>query len=104
MTPVERFRTLLRIPTISRLETELVDWRDMVTVIRDRVQDMVNKGLTHRNKAARHKSRLNKAIKALSADGPAKASSTTRTRSTKARSTRTAAAKTPASPKPASPK
>ena len=65
------------------------------------VASMVNKGLTHRNKAARHKSRLNKAIKALSAAGPAKAASSTRTRSTKARSTKTAAAKTPASPKPA---
>lgn len=29
------------------------------------VASMVNKGLTHRNKAARHKSRLNKAVKAL---------------------------------------
>jgi small subunit ribosomal protein S20 len=27
------------------------------------VDTMVNKGLTHRNKAARHKSRLNKALK-----------------------------------------
>ena len=27
MTPVERFRALLRIPTISRLDTELVDWQ-----------------------------------------------------------------------------
>jgi small subunit ribosomal protein S20 len=30
------------------------------------VDTMVSKGLIHRNKAARHKSRLNKAIKALS--------------------------------------
>ena len=29
------------------------------------VASMVNKGLTHRNKAARHQSRLNKAVKAL---------------------------------------
>jgi small subunit ribosomal protein S20 len=29
------------------------------------VASMVNKGLTHKNKAARHKSRLNKAVKAL---------------------------------------
>lgn len=29
------------------------------------IDSMVNKGLTHRNKAARHKSRLNKAVKAL---------------------------------------
>ncbi len=29
------------------------------------VDSMVNKGLTHKNKAARHKSRLNKAIKAV---------------------------------------
>jgi small subunit ribosomal protein S20 len=29
------------------------------------VDSMVNKGLTHKNKAARHKSRLNKAVKAL---------------------------------------
>lgn len=72
------------------------------------VASMVNKGLTHRNKAARHKSRLNKAIKALSAAGPAagsgKAAGSTKTRSTKARSTRTVAPKTAASPKPASPK
>ena len=27
MTPVERFRALLRIPTISRLDTDLVDWQ-----------------------------------------------------------------------------
>ena len=27
MTPVERFRALLRIPTISRLDTETVDWQ-----------------------------------------------------------------------------
>jgi ribosomal protein S20 len=26
---------------------------------------MVNKGLTHKNKAARHQSRLNKAVKAI---------------------------------------
>lgn len=31
------------------------------------VDRMVSKGLIHRNKAARHKSRLNKALKALSA-------------------------------------
>lgn len=31
------------------------------------LDSMVNKGLTHRNKAARHKSRLNKAIKKLAA-------------------------------------
>jgi small subunit ribosomal protein S20 len=31
------------------------------------VDRMVSKGLVHRNKAARHKSRLNKALKALSA-------------------------------------
>jgi small subunit ribosomal protein S20 len=31
------------------------------------VASMVNKGLTHKNKAARHKSRLNKAVKALAA-------------------------------------
>ena len=30
------------------------------------VDGMVTKGLTHKNKAARHKSRLNKAIKAIS--------------------------------------
>lgn len=30
------------------------------------IDAMVNKRLTHRNKAARHKSRLNKAVKALS--------------------------------------
>lgn len=30
------------------------------------IDSMVNKGLTHRNKAARHKSRLNKAVKGLS--------------------------------------
>ena len=29
------------------------------------VDSMVNKGLTHKNKAARHKSRLNKAVKKL---------------------------------------
>jgi len=29
------------------------------------VSSMVNKGLTHRNKAARHQSRLNKAVKSL---------------------------------------
>jgi len=29
------------------------------------VASMVNKGLTHKNKAARHKSRLNKAVKTL---------------------------------------
>lgn len=29
------------------------------------VSSMVNKGLTHKNKAARHQSRLNKAVKAL---------------------------------------
>jgi small subunit ribosomal protein S20 len=29
------------------------------------VDSMVNKGLTHKNKAARHKSRLNKAVKAM---------------------------------------
>ncbi|MEO8224529.1 MAG: 30S ribosomal protein S20 [Gammaproteobacteria bacterium] len=29
------------------------------------VDSMVNKGLTHKNKAARHKSRLNKAVKTL---------------------------------------
>ncbi|MCL4721085.1 MAG: 30S ribosomal protein S20 [Gammaproteobacteria bacterium] len=29
------------------------------------VSSMVNKGLTHRNKAARHQSRLNKAVKTL---------------------------------------
>ena len=29
------------------------------------IDAMVNKGLTHRNKAARHKSRLNKAVKTL---------------------------------------
>ncbi|MEZ5564461.1 MAG: 30S ribosomal protein S20 [Gammaproteobacteria bacterium] len=32
---------------------------------------MVNKGLTHRNKAARQKSRLNKAVKALGTDAEA---------------------------------
>jgi small subunit ribosomal protein S20 len=31
------------------------------------IDTMVSKGLVHRNKAARHKSRLNKAIKALKA-------------------------------------
>lgn len=31
------------------------------------IDTMVSKGLIHRNKAARHKSRLNKAIKALKA-------------------------------------
>lgn len=31
------------------------------------VDRMVSKGLVHRNKAARHKSRLNKALKALAA-------------------------------------
>lgn len=31
------------------------------------IDSMVSKGLIHRNKAARHKSRLNKAIKALKA-------------------------------------
>jgi small subunit ribosomal protein S20 len=31
------------------------------------VDSMVNKGLTHKNKAARHKSRLNKAVKAIAA-------------------------------------
>ncbi len=31
------------------------------------IDSMVNKGLIHRNKAARHKSRLNKAIKSLGA-------------------------------------
>jgi len=30
------------------------------------IDSMVNKGLVHRNKAARHKSRLNKRLKALS--------------------------------------
>jgi len=34
------------------------------------LDSMVNKGLTHRNKAARHKSRLNKAIKKLAAAAP----------------------------------
>ena len=33
------------------------------------LDSMVNKGLTHRNKAARHKSRLNKAIKKLAKHG-----------------------------------
>lgn len=32
------------------------------------IDTMVSKGLVHRNKAARHKSRLNKAIKALRAN------------------------------------
>jgi len=31
------------------------------------IDTMVSKGLVHRNKAARHKSRLNKAVKALKA-------------------------------------
>ena len=31
------------------------------------IDTMINKGLVHRNKAARHKSRLNKMIKAMSA-------------------------------------
>lgn len=31
------------------------------------IDTMVSKGLVHRNKAARHKSRLNKAVKALRA-------------------------------------
>ncbi len=34
------------------------------------LDSMVNKGLTHRNKAARHKSRLNKAIKKLASAAP----------------------------------
>lgn len=34
------------------------------------VDTMVSKGLVHRNKAARHKSRLNKAIKALATPSP----------------------------------
>lgn len=34
------------------------------------LDSMVNKGLTHRNKAARHKSRLNKAIKNLASAAP----------------------------------
>ena len=34
------------------------------------VASMVNKGLTHKNKAARHKSRLNKAVKALTVKAP----------------------------------
>ncbi len=45
----------------------------------------VNKGLTHRNKAARRKSRLNKAVKALGTDAAAAkaaASAKTGTRST----------------------
>ena len=34
------------------------------------LDSMVNKGLTHRNKAARHKSRMNKAIKNLATAAP----------------------------------
>ena len=34
------------------------------------LDSMVNKGLTHRNKAARHKSRLNKAVKNLATAAP----------------------------------
>jgi small subunit ribosomal protein S20 len=34
------------------------------------LDSMVNKGLTHRNKAARHKSRMNKALKKLATAAP----------------------------------
>lgn len=35
-----------------------------------RIDGLVSKGLIHRNKAARHKSRLNRAIKALRTEQP----------------------------------
>jgi small subunit ribosomal protein S20 len=44
-------------------EVAATDYRDAAP----QIDKMANKGLIHRNKAARHKSRLNKAVKALSA-------------------------------------
>jgi small subunit ribosomal protein S20 len=43
------------------------------------LDSMVNKGLTHRNKAARHKSRLNKAIKNLANAAPGTAAVSAKT-------------------------
>jgi len=44
-------------------EVAATEYREAVP----QIDKMANKGLIHQNKAARHKSRLNKAIKALSA-------------------------------------
>jgi small subunit ribosomal protein S20 len=41
-----------------------------------RVDSMAGKGIIHPNKAARHKSRMNKALKALGAGGASKAAAT----------------------------
>lgn len=47
------------------------------------LDSMVNKGLTHRNKAARHKSRLNKAIKKLAGTAPGSEAVATKKTATK---------------------
>ena len=49
------------------------------------LDSMVNKGLTHRNKAARHKSRLNKAIKNLATAAPGAVAKKTATKKTAAK-------------------
>ena len=48
MTPVERFRALLRVPTISRLDTEQVDWKqfDRFVTLLPQLYPGVHKSLT----------------------------------------------------------
>jgi small subunit ribosomal protein S20 len=62
-----RFNTQLKkvlvVVTEGNTETAKTTYQETVSII-DR---MANKGLIHKNKAARHKSRLNKRLKAMAA-------------------------------------
>jgi hypothetical protein len=60
---------------------------------------MVNKGLTHRNKAARHKSRLNKAIKKLATAVPGSEAAATKKTTAKKTTTKKKVAKKAATKK-----
>ncbi|HBG51253.1 30S ribosomal protein S20 [Candidatus Macondimonas diazotrophica] len=61
-----RMRTSIKKVIKSVDEGDLGTAQASLTAAIPVIDSMVNKGLVHRNKAARHKSRLNKRLKALS--------------------------------------
>ena len=72
----------------------VASYQENVSVI-DRIAD---KKIIHKNKAARHKSRLTAAIKALSGDAPATLTSVKKAAAPKAKATKAKATKAEAAP------
>jgi small subunit ribosomal protein S20 len=62
-----RMRSAVKKATKAIKEGDAASAKTAYQVAVPEIDTMVSKGLVHRNKAARHKSRLNKALKAIAA-------------------------------------